>query len=177
MKHKITFAAVVAFALVLLPAANAASDTKTTTIQVTVAAEALITLPGTTTLAPGAAAFSNFTGSTVFTYKVRTSKTSGSGSVTFQLAEFSPTGGPRVAGGPAADNLQYTSSTAGVGTAQTTALSVNSVTTNYTVLTFGADNKSSASGDSGTVSWTLPNDPQYSTGSYSSTATFTISAL
>jgi hypothetical protein len=174
---QITLIVMAAFALALTPVASAANDTKSITIQVSIAAEASIVLPGTTSLTAGATAFSDFTGSTTFTYKVRTSKTGGSGAVTFQIAEFSPSGGPRIAGGPAADNLKYSSSTTGVGSAQSTAQSVNSITTNYTVLSFAADAKSSGSGDTATVNWTLPNDPQYSTGNYSATATFTISAL
>jgi hypothetical protein len=44
------------------------------------------------------------------------------------------------------------------------------------VVTFGADAKSAMAGNSGSVDWTLTNDPQYSTGTFTATVTFTISA-
>jgi hypothetical protein len=43
------------------------------------------------------------------------------------------------------------------------------------VTSFGADARSLITGNSATVNWTLTNDPKYKTGSYSATATFTIS--
>jgi hypothetical protein len=42
--------------------------------------------------------------------------------------------------------------------------------------TFGTDAKSAGAGNGGSVAWTLTNDPQYSTGTYTATVTFTISA-
>ena len=47
------------------------------------------------------------------------------------------------------------------------------------VATFATNAHSAAgagSSDAGTVSWTLPNDPVYNTGTYTDTALFTISA-
>jgi hypothetical protein len=44
------------------------------------------------------------------------------------------------------------------------------------VVTFGAAARSSAAGDTGSVSWSLTNDPKYATGTYTATVTFTISA-
>jgi hypothetical protein len=44
------------------------------------------------------------------------------------------------------------------------------------VATFGAGASSAVAGNSGSVAWTLTNDPLYHTGAYSATVTFTISA-
>ena len=54
-----------------------------------------------------------------------------------------------------------------------------STTASTSVATFATDAHSTAgtgSSDAGTVIWTLPNDPIYKTGTYTATATFTISA-
>jgi hypothetical protein len=102
----------------------------------------------------------------------------GVGSVTLQITtDFSPAGGPSVAAPPdPADTLGYTCTVAAPGnpcggsqTASTTAATG--------VATFGANARSVAAGTGGnSVAWTLTNDPQYETGSYSAVATFTISA-
>jgi hypothetical protein len=44
------------------------------------------------------------------------------------------------------------------------------------VATFGAGASSAIAGNTGSVAWSLVNDPKYAQGSYSVTATFTISA-
>jgi hypothetical protein len=47
------------------------------------------------------------------------------------------------------------------------------------VVTFGADAHSTggaSASDAGSVTWSLTNDPVYKTGTYTATATFTISA-
>jgi hypothetical protein len=44
------------------------------------------------------------------------------------------------------------------------------------VATFQKDAHSTKTGDAGSVNWTLTNDPLYKTGTFSATATFTISA-
>jgi hypothetical protein len=42
--------------------------------------------------------------------------------------------------------------------------------------TFGAAAHSAVAGNSGSVAWTLTDDPAYGTGTYAATVTFTISA-
>jgi hypothetical protein len=46
---------------------------------------------------------------------------------------------------------------------------------NTTVVTFGADTHSALAGSSGTTVWSLTNDPVYKSGTYTATATYTIS--
>lgn len=166
------------FAL-LLPAAYAQTfgPTGTNTLSVTVAAEAAISVDSATTLTEAGSSFANYTGTTNLLYKIRTGKTTGTGSITSQVtADFSGAGGPSVASPPTAgDTLSYTCTVSAPGTAcsgsQTSSTSVAK-----NVATFGANASSTTSGNSGSVSWTLTNDPKYATGSYSATITFTISA-
>lgn len=163
------------FALAMLglaaaPAMFAATDTATTTLGVTVAAEASITVTASPTLAKGGTEFEAYTGNTTFTYKVRTAQTSGTGSVTAQVTtEFSGTGAPTTA------DVSYTAATTGVGTANGSSTTA-SASAGTNVLSFGADAHSSDSGDSATISWSLADRPTYKTGTYSTTVTLTMSA-
>jgi hypothetical protein len=163
----------VTLVLALAPSAFAANAT---TVSVTVGAEGLLTIPAATTLS-GAGGFANYTGSTAFNYMIRTNA---AGSVTLQVStDFSPTLGPSVAVPPTAgDALTYSCTAAGTSTPTACSGPVTaSTTTTTSVLTVGANKYSAASpGDTGTVSWTLTNDPKYKVGTYTATVQFTISA-
>jgi hypothetical protein len=153
--------------------------TGTTTLSVVVGPEAAISVTsGTTSMSTTGSTFSNpFTGTTNFSYKVRTTTTGGNGAITLKVTtDFGGTGGPSVGSPPTAgDALTYTCSVGGVGTACATAqTALTSASTN--VVTFGAATKSSSAGDTGSVVWSLTNDPKYATGTYTATVTFTISA-
>ena len=153
------------------------AGTGTTTLSVAVAAEAAIAInTSTTNLTTTGTTFADFTGSTNFTYKLRTSAASGTGSVVLQItSDFNGTGGPKVATPPTSgDALTYTCTVAS-GTACSSAQTASTSATT-SVASFGADAHSAKAGDSGSVSWTLTNDPVYKTGTYTATATFTISA-
>jgi hypothetical protein len=146
------------------------SATGTTTLSVSVGPEASLVIDtATTNLTTTGTVFADYTGTTNFTYKVRTTQGSGTASITVLLTEFAGSGGPTVA------NLTYLSTPISPATGVTsTAASKASATT---VASFTADMHSATSGTSGnTVSWTLANDPAYKTGTYSATATFSISA-
>jgi hypothetical protein len=154
------------------------AGTGTTTLQLTVGPEAAIQInTATTALSTSTTTFANpYTGTTNFTYKIRTSVGSGTGNVTSQVtSDFTAaTNGPSVASPPTAgDALTYTCTVAAPGTAcsgtQTASTSASSP-----VASFGAD--AHAVGNAGSVAWSLTNDPLYPTGSYSATVTFTISA-
>ena len=154
-----------------------ASFAQTTSVSVTIAPEASLTVTTGTTTLTSAGIFGAFTGTTNLTYKVRTTQSGGSGSIVLKISsDFSPANGPSVASPPTAgDTLTYTCTVSSPGTACTGSLtSSTSVTTN--VSTFGADGRSAQAGNSASVTWSLTNDPQYKTGSYTATATFTISA-
>ena len=147
--------------------------TGTTAVQVTIAPEAAIRIDTATTTLTNAGIFSNFTGTTNFTYKIRTSDVGGTGSVTLQVtSDFSPAGGPLASAG----TLSYVCTVAAPGTACGGSQTA-STAGGTSVATFGANARSLTAGTGGnSVDWTLLNDPQYVTGSYSSTVTFTISA-
>lgn len=145
--------------------------TGTTTVTANISADASVTVSSPTNLTQGGGAFASFTGSTTVTFSIRTSKVGGSGSIVLQAAEFAPAGGPTVAAG----NLTYTcSGTPSVGSpcAGTQTASISSSTP--VISAIGADAKASSTGV--TVNWALANSPTFSTGSYSSTITFTLSS-
>lgn len=172
-------AAVLTAALGFLTATGLLAQSGTVSISVTVGAEAAIQVDtSTTSLANVGTIFNSYTGTTSLTYKIRTTKTGGSGSITLQVtSDFSPAGGPSVATPPTAgDTLAYTCTVASPGLA-CTGSQTSSTTAATPVAAFGADAHSAVAGTSGTsVFWTLQNDPAYKTGSYSATVTFTISS-
>jgi hypothetical protein len=166
-------------ALLIMAGTARAQATGTTTVTVAVAAEASLTInTATSTLSTSGTTFSNpFTGTTSLTYKIRTTKGTGAGSITLKVtSDFPGPGGPSVLTPPTAgDALTYNCTLVGLGTACTGPIT-SSTSTATNVGTFGADAKSTAAGNAGTINWSLTNDPMYSTGSYSATVTFTISA-
>lgn len=154
------------------------ASTGTTTVSVTVGSEAAIQInTATTSLTTATTTFSSYTGTTNLTYKIRTTQSTGTGTITLRVtSDFSPVGGPSVASPPTAgDLLQYSCTVASPGTA-CAGTQTSSTSSDTSVATFGADARSAAAGDSGSVAWTLTNDPVYKTGTYTATVTFTISA-
>jgi hypothetical protein len=152
----------------------------TSTLSVNVAAEAGLTIQTSNALlSEGNGPFANFTGSTSYTYYVRSSPTSGSGTITLEVtSDFAPTGGPSVAAsGTTGDTLTYSSSATTPATAVTTAQTASTSGTTP-VASFGAGAHSLKGGTGGNaVNWTLVNDPAYAVGNgYTATVTWTISA-
>src|SRR5690348_11351291 len=95
------------------------AGTGSTSVDVTVGAEAAIQVTtANSTLTSAATTYANYTGSTNFIYKIRTTKGGGTGSITAQVtSDFSPAGGPSVASPPTAgDTLAYSCTVAGAGT-------------------------------------------------------------
>jgi len=166
--------------MLLAPAAHAQfAATGTTTLSVTVGAEAALQVTtATTNLTASGTIFNPFTGTTNLTYKVRTTQSTGSGNITLKVTgDFGPTGGPSVATPPSAgDTLAYTCTVAAPGTACTGSVTA-STTAATSVATFGAGASSALAGNSASTAWSLSNDPAYKTGAYSATVTYTISAL
>jgi hypothetical protein len=161
--------------------ALAQSATGTTTVSVNIGAEAAISITtGTTSLTNTGTVFNNFTGTTNFTYKIRTTKSGGTGTITLLF------GGPLTDAASdtiALSNLSYVCTIAAPasGSASTTLCS-GGVTASSSSATnagsFGADTHSADTGTSGnSLSWTLTDNPSYKTGNnYQATGTFTISA-
>jgi hypothetical protein len=169
---------VIGATLLTLSAQAQFAGTGTTSMSVTVAAEAALQVnTATTTLANVGTIFNAYTGTTNFTYKVRTTKVAGTGTITLQVtSDFSPANGPSIATPPTAgDAMTYTCTTTApatgcVGTVTSATASATSVAT------FGTNAHSANAGNAGSVAWSLTDDPTYQTGAYSATVTFTISA-
>lgn len=155
----------------LLPVCAAAQTTATTSLSVTVSSAATISISTATTTLTAATTWGDYTGTTTGTVRMRTSKTGGSGSVTVQITTAF------AAGGPAMSNLSYTCTVAETSEATACSGSVDaSATAGTSVLTMGTDGQTADAGDSFSVNWSLDNLPSYTEGSYSATATFTVSA-
>lgn len=151
--------------------------TGTTTLSLTVPPEAALQITSPTALATAASDFSlPFTGTTSFTYFVRTNQSGGHATITAQVTtDFPGGGGPSVATPPTSgDALTYTCAVASPGTGCSTTQTA-STTASTNVANFGANAKSAKAGNNGSVSWSLTDDPAYTQGSYTATVTFTIS--
>jgi len=98
--------------------AFAQSNTGTTSVSVVVPAEAAISITtGTTNLTEATGFFgSPFSGTTAFTYKVRTTKVGGAGTITVKITTDFPAGGPSVTTPLTGDAMTYTCSTAASAT-------------------------------------------------------------
>ena len=157
---------------------NAQSNTGTTTVSVVVGAEASLTVASPTPLTAVGSVFANYTGSTVVTYFVRTTQSTGHGTITLQVTtDFSPANGPSVATPPTGtDALKYTCTATGPAAPCSGTLTASTASAT-SVATFGADaHTTTTTGSTATTSWTLTNDPVYKTGTYNATVTYTISA-
>ena len=175
MKRYATIIAAVCLTLALAGLGQAQS---TTTLSVAVGPEASLTVTtGTTNLATASTTFGNpFTGTTALNYLIRTTKTTGSGTITVKIStDFSPVGGPSVGTPPSAgDALTYTCTVSSPGTACTGSLTAAASATS--VGTFGPGQSSAKAGNTASTAWSLTDDPVYATGTYTATATYTISA-
>ncbi|MEO5923211.1 MAG: hypothetical protein ABIR70_05220 [Bryobacteraceae bacterium] len=151
-----------------------AQTTGTSTLQVAVGTEAKITVNTATTALTSSMAFGAYTGTTNFTYSFRTATANGTGTIQVQItSDFSPAGGPSVGTPPSpGDTLAYTC-TVGTGTACSGSQTA-SASSQTSVATVGAN--AHIADATGSVAWSLTNDPVYQTGTYNATATFTISA-
>jgi len=167
MKRNLILALAVA-ALAIAPMAfGADTASKASTLGVTVLPEASFTAVDTaTTLTKSDTLFGAYTGTTNFTYKIRTQA---SGTITVMVTAFG-TDGPAVA------DLSFVNTAPTSGIPVTTS-AVASTSIAGAVVGFGADAHSADTGDSGTSVWTLADRTGIKAGAYTSTATYTIAAL
>ncbi len=174
MRAFLITALVLAFACQL----SAQSNQANTSLQVTVGPEASISIASATqTFTLSGTVFNNYLLSMPFTYKVRTTKSGGSGTVVATFAaDFvgdASGSGPLIAGG----DLTYTSSSPLTGvTAQSSAIPAVVGGAGTNVLSFGANIRSANDGTAGLIDWVLANKPQYETDSYQASVVLTISA-
>jgi hypothetical protein len=137
-----------------------------------------LTSPTSASLAHSQNTFQPFQTSVAVNYAVRTSPVGG-GQITLEVSnDFSPTGGPSVSSGA----LTYTCAGASLGTpcsgTQTASTTAQTpvVTLPASACTGGGGACSGQDPNSVNLTFTLTDDPGYSTGSYSASVTFTISA-
>jgi len=180
MTKKTVFLAAVCALLILTGLAQAQpAASGTTSLSVAVSAEAALTVnTATTNLSTASTTFGNpYTGSTTLTYLIRTGKTSGTGTLTLKItADFAGAGGPSVGTPPTTgDALTYTCTVSSPGTACTGSQTA-STSASTPLATWGAAASSTKAGNSASVAWSLTDDPVYAAGTYTATATFTISA-
>lgn len=167
-------------ALVLSSAcpAFAASATATQTLNPILGAiSKLAVVQSNVSLTHTGSIFNSFTGAVTVQFKVRTTIANGSSSLTLNASAFSPATGPSIAAG----DLTYTCSGATVG-ANCSGIQTISTSSQTNVVTVGSGVCTGAgcagsSPDSVTVNLTLADSPVFKTGSYSTTVTFSISAL
>lgn len=175
MKRLNTLAIFVAILALATPAAfGQFAASGTTTLSLTVGPEAALSVTDVTTSLTTAAGglFADYVGTTNFTYKIRTTRVDGTGSITAQVTTPFAAGGPSVAAG----DLTYGCAVAAPATACTGPVTA-ATSSDTTVAGFGTNARSARAGNSGSVAWTLVNDPQYETGNYTAVVTFSISAL
>jgi len=156
------------------------TGTTTQTLSAQINAIGKVSVPGSLILTSAGTTFVAYSGNLNVSYMVRTTQTTGSGSLTLRAtADFSPAGGPSISGG----QLTYTCSAASLGAAcsgtqtTSTASQTNVVTLGASFCTGGGGSCSSASPNTVQSTFTLSNNPAFKTGTYSATLTFTISAI
>jgi hypothetical protein len=137
---------------------------------------AQLAVGGTLTLLPGAAKFSPFQATLTINYQARTKI---GGAITAQVtSNFSPPGGPSAAG----NALQYSCGAATLGAPcsvtqnASTGAATTVLTLPATACTGGGGSCSPTDPNTVDLNFTLTDDPTYSTGFYTATVTFTISA-
>ena len=162
-----------------VPPARSDVATLTQTINAQLNAVGKVSAPSSLTLTPTGTVFSPYGGSLTLLYRVRSTPGGTGGNITAQATgNFSPSGGPDISTG----GLTYTCSAATLGAPctgnQTVSLSsqTNVATIPASACTGGGGACSAADPNSVKLDFLLTNDPQYQTGSYSATVTFTISA-
>jgi hypothetical protein len=182
-KLRSTFLAV-GLVVLILPTPSPAQNTVTQTLNVTVVPLGGLYMQASPLALTKTGTFNGFTGTITLSYRARTRQGTGQGTITVKAtSDFAPTGGPSIASPPsAADKFTYTCSGATLGVAcsgtQTvsTTTSTNVVSLGASACTGGGAPCSTANPNSANVTFILPDDPKYKTGSYSATLTWTISA-
>jgi len=155
-----------------LAIASAAFCSDTSDLTVTVGAEASFLSVAAAPLTHSGTNVAAFSGTTAYTYKMRTAASNGVGHISLQVTTFGGTGAPLVA------DLKYSCTDAASGASPCNgALNQPDDAAATSVATFGTDFHSADGGNSASVGWTLQDKPTTVTGSYTSTATFTISAI
>jgi hypothetical protein len=156
--------------------ANSVTATQTLSANLGPIAKLSVVQPSVSLLNAGTI-FANFTGAVTVQYKVRTTPSGSSTMAVKAASDFSPANGPSIAN----SDLTYTCSGATLGSACSGSQTVlTSATTNVVTVGGGACSGSGCAGpnpNSVSISLTLVDSPAFKTGSYTTSLTFSISAL
>ena len=157
-----------------------ATGTTTQTLSAEIDAIGKVSVPASVTVTNAGTTFVAYSGNLTVSYRARTTASTGSGSLTLQAtADFSPAGGPSIAGG----QLTYTCSAATLGAAcsgtqtASTSSQTSVVTMGAGLCTGGGGSCSSVNPNTVQNTFTLSDNPAFKTGTYSATLTFTISTI
>ena len=171
-------ALLVSFAIVPFGTATSATGSATQRLAAILHPAAELSVPASVVMTRSGGKFNTFQAAVTVNYRVRTTA-GGAAGITVQVtSDFSPSGGPAAQAG----DLQYScgGATLGKACAGTQAAAVGLQTPILALTgaacTGGGGACSSQDPNSVTVNFTLPDDPGYSTGSYSAQLTFIISA-
>ena len=168
----------VRLALLFLLPIRGMSDIQTTTqiLSANVTANGKIAVPASVSLRSSDTRFGNLSGSVTVSYWSRTSSAGGS-SITVQATDFAP------AGGPAVGTVSYSCSGATLGTgcsapqALATATQTLLVALPSSTCTGGGGACSTDDPNTVLMTFAMPSQPHYKTGSYSAQIMFTISTM
>ena len=167
-------------ALGTLPVGGSFGATASTTqnLNALIYAIGKLSVPASVAMSPNVNKFSPFSASLPVSYRGRTTPTGG-GNITVQVtSDFSPAGGPSATAG----TLTYTCGSASLGTpcsgtqTASTTLQTPVLTLPASACTGGGGACSAQDPNSISLSFSLTDDPGYTTGSYSAKLTFIISA-
>jgi hypothetical protein len=165
--------------LLILAAAPASGDIQTTTqnMAASISPHGKISVPATIQIQALSTRFDSLGGGVTVSYWARTSE-GGGGSLTLQAgSEFSPAGGPMV------QDVTYSCTGGTLGTAcsgsQTLAIAAQTPLLSLPAgaCTGGGGSCSTQEPNTVQATFSVPNKPQYRTGTYSAPITFTISTL
>jgi hypothetical protein len=155
---------------------NSVTGSQTLSANIGATAKLSVMQSGVTLLHAGAT-FANFTGSVTVQYNVRTTPTVSSTLVVEAATDFSPANGPSIVN----SNLTYTCSGATLGSACSGSQIVSTTSQTSVVAVGGGACTGAGCGGSDpnsiSISLTLVDSPTFKTGSYSTSLTFSISAL
>lgn len=150
-------------------------QTTSQTLLANIAPNGKLSVPASVTLRSANSHFGAMSGDLTVSFWARTSE--GGGSITVQSSDFSP------AGGPAAGAVSFTCSGATLGTgcsgiqALATATQTSLVALPGGACTGGGGVCTNQEPNSVTLSFSVPSQPHYKTGTYSAQLTFTISTI
>ena len=163
MTSKYGFFGATAIALLAVAfAPNVSAQTMgSTNLMVVIPARAILTVNTPTPAFTSASTNDTNSGTTNFSYFIRASQTSGTGSISLKTDSDS--------------SLTYTCSTK-VGAACSIAQKANTATATP-IVSFGADSKMGLTGASGAINWSLPQASKETAAAHTSTATLVISTI